>query len=121
MLSLALPPRMRLRRAAEFQALHRRGDTWAGREALIRRLPNALGFPRLGVGAPRRYGTAPARNRFRRLAREAFRREQHALGAFDFLLTPRKGLEHPTLAGLRADLLRTCTKAPLPRRSQEST
>lgn len=119
MLSLALPRGSRLRRAAEFQALHRRGDTWAGREALIRRLPNTLGFPRLGVGSPRRYGSAPARNRFRRLVREAFRMEQHALGSYDFLLTPRKGLVRPTLAGLRADLLRTRTKAPLPRRSQE--
>jgi len=39
--------------------------------------PNALAHLRLGLVVPRRVGTAAARNRIKRLVREAFRLSQH--------------------------------------------
>ena len=40
-------------------------------------VPNDLGHPRLGLSVPKRVGTAPKRNRIKRLLREAFRLLQH--------------------------------------------
>ncbi len=67
-------------------------------------MPNKAGRARLGMAAPRRYGNAVRRNRFKRLVREAFRRAGGALGRFDYMVTPRKTLREPTLAGITRDL-----------------
>ena len=98
------PPSDRLRRDAEFKQVLVNGRIYPGRECLVRILPNDTGQARLGIGSPRRYGNAVRRNRFRRLVREAFRRLRPELDALDVLVTPRKGLVHPTLEGLVRDL-----------------
>ena len=106
------PKDARLRRKAEFTRVLSSGDVFPGRQALVRRAPNALGHARLGLSTPRRDGNAVRRNAFRRLAREAFRLVRHELGAHDYLLSPRRHLEAPTLEGLEKDLLRTQTATP---------
>jgi ribonuclease P protein component len=112
----AFPKRARLTRKREFALVLARGQVFPGRECLVRRLANDGGRARLGISTPRRYGSSVARNRFRRLVREAFRRVQEALGPHDFLVSPRKGLEVPTLEGVREDLLRTRTASAAPPR-----
>ena len=44
-----------------------------------------------------------ARNRLKRLVREAFRSLQAELGAVDIFVAPRRGLEVPTLEGIRKE------------------
>jgi ribonuclease P protein component len=100
------PHPLRLRHKPDFQRVLRDGLVYPGRECLVRILETDLGHPRLGIATPRRFGKAVRRNRFRRLVREAFRRLQQELGSRDVMVSPRKSLEEPTLAGLLADLRR---------------
>ena len=116
MSQFAYPRRARLRSDAELRRHFAACEVFPGREGIVRRRANALGHPRLGTSAPRAYGSAVRRNRFRRLVREAFRGVQAELGAYDFHVVPRRALEQPTLAGLRHDLLRCATATAARRR-----
>ena len=52
--------------------------------------PNELAFPRLGLSVSRKVGTAPRRNRIKRLLRESFRLMQHDLPrGYDLLVVVR--------------------------------
>ncbi len=112
----AYPKSARLRQRAQFRRMLSEGEVFPGQEVLVRRRPNEAGRPRLGISTPRRYGSAVHRNRLRRLVREAFRALGEDLGAYDYLVSPRKGLAVPTLAGVRRDLGSTRTRKPLPPR-----
>jgi ribonuclease P protein component len=67
-------PRRRLRTAAEFDAVFKRGVRLSGRLFLLVVAQNRMRFDRLGLAVSRRIGGAVARNRARRLLRESFRR-----------------------------------------------
>jgi ribonuclease P protein component len=86
-------PRRRLRAAAQFDAVFKRGARLGGRLFLLVVLPNRLGHDRLGLAVSRRVGGAVERSRARRLLRESFRRTQRASGAgLDLVVVP-----HPEL------------------------
>lgn len=69
----------RLTHATEFEAVYdSKVRKTAGPLTLFGKR-NELGRTRLGLSVGRRVGNAVARNRFKRLLREAFRLEQHAL------------------------------------------
>lgn len=83
----AFRPHDRLRRAADFRRVFRSGDRLGGGLFLLVASGNKLGRSRLGLAVGRRVGTAVARNRAKRLLREAFRRSRATAAAgFDLVL-----------------------------------
>ena len=69
--------KLRLQHALEFQAVYA-GKVRESRGPLtVFAIPNDLGHPRLGLSVGRKVGTAPKRNRIKRLLREAFRLMKH--------------------------------------------
>jgi ribonuclease P protein component len=81
---------LHLRKPAEFAAVYDAKVRESRGPLLIYTLPNSLGIPRLGISTSRKVGTAPRRNRIRRLLREAFRLMQHELtGGYDLVVVAR--------------------------------
>lgn len=68
-------------------------------------LPNDRALPRLGLAiATRTFGTAVARNRIKRLTRESFRLNQHALPSVDITVAARDAARQASAASLRTSL-----------------
>jgi ribonuclease P protein component len=94
-----------LHQPAEFRALQRRGTKLADAFFTLSVLANGETYPRLGLSiATRTFGTAVARNRIKRLARESFRLNQHTLPPVDVTVSARGAARLAKPADLRASL-----------------
>lgn len=62
-----------LTRKTQFDLVYNKGQTWAGREIVVRALPNGLELSRYGFTVSRHVGKAVVRNRVKRLLREIIR------------------------------------------------
>ena len=79
----------RLTHAKEFEAAFKARNSARGVRIIVHGLANGLTWSRLGLSVGRKFGNAVARNRFKRLCREAFRLLQHELPqGWDFVLSP---------------------------------
>lgn len=86
--SLTLPKKLRLLRRGEFLRVSREGKRLVGRFLCIDYRPAKRG--RLGISASNRYGSAPERNRFKRLIREAYRQSYSSLPPYELNIIPRQ-------------------------------
>lgn len=91
---LTFKPRHRLSHANQFAGVYAAKVSKVRGPLVFFGLPNALPHPRLGMGVGRHVGNAVLRNRIKRLLREAFRMEQHALpasvtGKYDYVVRVR--------------------------------
>jgi ribonuclease P protein component len=103
--------RGRLSRSSEFERVYRQGRSQANRYLVLYAFPRGddPAEPRLGLSVGRKVGGAVARNRVKRLLREAFAAELEGLAAgHDFVVVARPDAgelaEREGLAGLRPAL-----------------
>ena len=106
-----LPKECRLRRSSEFQLVYKRGNRIHGEFVTVFLMPNDRGLHRLGITASRKgIGKAVARNRAKRLLREAFRLSKAELGllskSYDWVFNARRRLLDVKLEAPLQDLRR---------------
>ncbi|HSI98295.1 MAG TPA: ribonuclease P protein component [Gaiellaceae bacterium] len=94
--------RHRLSRSRDFDAVYRRGTSASTRYLVLHWFPrdeDREGPPRLGLAVPRGVGSAVARNRVKRLLREAWRETLADVPpGHDYVLAARPGLAEPAQA-----------------------
>ena len=114
---------MRLRRGTDFARVYRRGSRARGAFITIAAAPNAGEGTRLGLSIGKRVDKrAVARNRLRRLVREAFRLEYPELPrGFDLVAIGSTPHARPDLAALRRELRRLAQKAARRFREREAS
>jgi ribonuclease P protein component len=95
-------PEERITRRADSQRIYQQGARTSGRFMTVFTLPNQLPVMRLGVSATRKLGSAVARNRAKRLAREIFRRHKLHAG-MDVVVIPRREMLDADFGSLEAD------------------
>lgn len=84
---------MRLRRPEAFRRVWSAGRSWVHAWFVLWALPNDLDHVRVGITASRKVGNAVARNRARRLLREATRHlYPHIATGWDLVLVARPAL-----------------------------
>ena len=98
-------PRKRLHQPAEFRDVKRRGKKFSDAFFSLSVLANHETHARLGLSiATRTFGTAVARNRIKRLARESFRLNQHSLPPVDVTVSARDAARAASPRELRLSL-----------------
>ena len=96
----------RVRGKADIDDIFARGKSATDGVLTVIVLPNGLPHGRVCVGASKKWGSAPRRNRLKRLMREAFRLAKHELPlGLDYMIMPRVGAEAMTLEAVRKSLL----------------
>jgi ribonuclease P protein component len=101
----------RMKRPAEFERCYGRKRSASDSVLIVYACENGLSHPRLGCSVSKKLGGSVARNRYKRLLREAFRLEQHDLPpGVDLVVIPRSGPE-PVLERIRKSLVKLARQA----------
>jgi ribonuclease P protein component len=99
------PPRRRLRRKSDFEAVYARGRRLGDGFFAVTVRPNGAGGARLGLAvATKAAGNSVERNRVRRVIRETFRLRQHDLPPVDVVVSARGSVRGARNDQLRASL-----------------
>jgi len=88
---MRLKPLRSLTKRREFDLVFKEGSSLASKNLVIYARPNELGFSRLGLAVSKKIGKAVARNRIKRLLREAMRTMSGDIPLpYDFVFVARK-------------------------------
>ncbi|MBP1757405.1 MAG: rnpA [Firmicutes bacterium] len=108
-----------LRKNYEFGRVYQRGQHVAGRTLVIHYFPRKNKRLRLGVTASRQVKGSVARNRIKRLLREAYRLNEDKIRlGFDLILVGRAVEGKTGLRDVEIDFLKLCRRAGLLRQDQ---
>ena len=88
-----------LTKNAQYGLVYEQGRTWAGKEVVIKALPNGLTLSRCGFSVSRRVGKAVVRNRVKRRLREIVRQMPLQPG-WDIVLVARPAAAEAGYGGL---------------------
>lgn len=104
--SYRFPSDLRIKRSVEFANIFRKGRVANDNVLVVHAVRGAAEATRLGLSLSKKVGCAPLRNRWKRLIREAFRKNREQLPAgLLIVVRPRKGAE-PAYQSVEASLLR---------------
>ncbi|MBU9831346.1 ribonuclease P protein component [Rahnella sp. FC061912-K] len=93
MVKLAFPRELRLLTPRHFTFVFQQPQRAGTPQITILGRLNELGHPRIGLTIAKKHvKRAHERNRIKRLTRESFRLNQHALPAMDFVVVAKKGV-----------------------------
>ncbi len=108
----SFPQTVRLKTPAEFQAVYDRKRSVSDALMVIYAKENARSLRRVGLSVSKKIGNAVARNRCKRLFREAYRLSQHELPVgVDLIMIPRNVPREPTVAELSESLVKLARDA----------
>ena len=102
--SARLPRACRIRRRGEFLELQRGGRRQTTPHFVVLTRNRPAPPPRLGITTSRKVGSAPQRNRVRRLVREFFRRNRSLIGNLDVVVIAKPTAAEVTFANVDHEL-----------------
>jgi ribonuclease P protein component len=101
-----LPKTLKLRTAAEYQSVYKKGAKKISRSFVVFVASNGLHQSRFGVTTPRKLGAAHERNRIKRRVREILRVAWPVIpGGVDVVVNPRRSAVCRDFGELRSELL----------------
>ena len=96
----------RLKNAAEFSQVYRKGAKRVSRSFMLFELSNGADYSRFGLTTSRKLGKAHDRNRIKRRVREILRTSRTTIPmGFDYVLNPRRSVLERDFELLRSELL----------------
>jgi ribonuclease P protein component len=99
------PSRVRLKKPNQFKYVFDLPVRSTDRYFTVLARKNKLNFPRLGLAiAKKNIKKSTDRNKIKRMIRENFRKEQHVLGAIDFVVLTRYQTSEATMKQLGVSL-----------------
>jgi ribonuclease P protein component len=93
----SFPARCRIKRPADFDSIFALKASSADRHWIVYVRPNTFPQARIGLSISRRVGSAPVRNRAKRLLREAFRKVAARWPGWDLVVVPKPKVDLTTL------------------------
>ena len=102
----------RLLRSSEFERVYKEGGRLSSASFAVFSLGNSHGRSRLGLTVTRKFGSAPLRNRYKRIVREIFRKNRAVFGdRLDYVVNVRQAAVGRTFGALEAELLWLAARA----------
>ena len=103
--------RFKIKKTDDFSSVFNFRKRISGQFLVIHYMPNALEHARVGLIVGKKTARrAVQRNYMKRLLRELFRHEHHALGGVDILVRPQKAFTHENFSQIKAEFQQLINK-----------